>query len=314
MKTKNSKKHIIIVSSILLALALVITPISMLSFASANETPGSYYGDVNGDGYVKADDARLALRAAVRLDTLNDAKTKRADIDKDGKVTAGDARLILRTAIKLEELIPFEKEEEPVIDPETTTAEEPTEKEETTTAKQETTTKKEEPVTQKPTEPTTHKTEPTTHKQETTTHKAEPTTHKQEPTTQKQEPTTQKQEPTTEKPTEPPTTRISEDEEAKLKAEEEAKKKDLENEGGKQEEARKPSEEPVSKGDDIHKCSVCGKNCADAANGDNACAYGGCTRYVNDIVCPHCDQTVKAWTCHTCVKPIHFNIYSGSGK
>ena len=294
MKTTNkTKKHITIVTAVFLAFATVITPIAMISFASANEIPGNYYGDINGDGFVKADDARLALRAAVKLDTLTETQCKKADMDKNGKVEAADARLILRTAIKLEELIPFEKEEEPVIEPETTTAEEPTEKEETTTAKQEPTTKKEEPVTQKPTEPTTHKSEPTTHKSE---------------------PTTQKQETTTEKPTEPPTTRISEDEEAKLKAEEKAKKKDLENEGGKQEEARKPSEEPVAKGDDIHKCSVCGKNCADAANGDNACAYGGCTRYVNDIVCPHCDQTVKAWTCHTCKNPTHFNIYSGSGK
>lgn len=246
MKTsKISRKHIIIASVVFLVLAVVITPVTMLSFACANEVPGNYYGDINGDGYVKADDARLALRAAVKLDTLADAQFKRADMDRDGKVEASDARLILRTAVKLEGLIPIDEEYEPVTDPEKTTA---------------------------------------------------------------------KDEPVSDPIEEDPTEHISADDEAKLKAEEEAKKKDLEKEPEKQEEERIPAEEPVIKGDDIHKCSVCGKNCADAANGDNACAYGGCTRYVNDIVCPHCDQTVKAWTCHTCKNPTHFNIYSGSGK
>lgn len=63
---------------------------------------GSVRGDVNGNGKTDASDARLALRAAASLITLDDAQKKRADMDGDGKVTAKDARTILRIAAKLE--------------------------------------------------------------------------------------------------------------------------------------------------------------------------------------------------------------------
>ena len=59
-------------------------------------------GDVDGDGRVKATDARAALRAASRIDTLNGAYAKAADISGDAKVKAGDARTVLRVAAKLE--------------------------------------------------------------------------------------------------------------------------------------------------------------------------------------------------------------------
>ena len=60
-------------------------------------------GDLDGDGEVTAADARLALRAAVGLEILNEEQKKAADMDGDGEVTAADARLILRTAVGLEE-------------------------------------------------------------------------------------------------------------------------------------------------------------------------------------------------------------------
>lgn len=60
-------------------------------------------GDINGDGSVRAEDARTALRAAVGLETLTPDEEKRADVDGDGKVTVADARSILRTATGLEE-------------------------------------------------------------------------------------------------------------------------------------------------------------------------------------------------------------------
>ena len=61
-------------------------------------------GDVDGDGFVTASDARLALRRAVDLeDYAPDSVEYRAcDIDKDGAVTASDARIILRVAVGLE--------------------------------------------------------------------------------------------------------------------------------------------------------------------------------------------------------------------
>lgn len=60
-------------------------------------------GDIDGDGKVSSADARLALRAAVELDTLTDAQKMAADLDGDGTVTTADARKILRKSVGLEE-------------------------------------------------------------------------------------------------------------------------------------------------------------------------------------------------------------------
>ncbi|MBR0509077.1 MAG: dockerin type I repeat-containing protein [Clostridia bacterium] len=60
-------------------------------------------GDVNADGSVGADDARLALRRSVDLETFepgSDAFTA-ADFDGDGTVSAMDARSILRVSVNL---------------------------------------------------------------------------------------------------------------------------------------------------------------------------------------------------------------------
>ncbi len=57
---------------------------------------------MNKDGNVNAKDARLALRAAAKLETLDELQAKLADVTEDGKVKAGDARMILRIAAKLE--------------------------------------------------------------------------------------------------------------------------------------------------------------------------------------------------------------------
>ena len=60
-------------------------------------------GDVDGDGKVTAEEARLALRAALGLEILTEDQLKAADFDKDGEITAADARLILRESLGLEE-------------------------------------------------------------------------------------------------------------------------------------------------------------------------------------------------------------------
>lgn len=52
-------------------------------------------GDVNVDGDVTAEDARLALRNSAQLEELNTYQIANADIDGDGEVTASDAREIL---------------------------------------------------------------------------------------------------------------------------------------------------------------------------------------------------------------------------
>lgn len=62
---------------------------------------GPVMGDLDGDASLTAADARLALRAAVGLQTLSADEKAKADVDCDGNVTAADARLILRAAVGL---------------------------------------------------------------------------------------------------------------------------------------------------------------------------------------------------------------------
>ena len=61
-------------------------------------------GDVDGDGNINASDARLALRAAAKLDTLEGPFASASDTDGDGSINAIDARGILRAAAKLDVL------------------------------------------------------------------------------------------------------------------------------------------------------------------------------------------------------------------
>ena len=61
-------------------------------------------GDADCDGAVKATDARLALRTAAGLHSLEAMGQAAADIDFDGKVKASDARGILRAAARLTQL------------------------------------------------------------------------------------------------------------------------------------------------------------------------------------------------------------------
>lgn len=67
--------------------------------------PESYTpGDVNSDGQITAQDARLVLRASAKLEQLNAAQTLAADINNDGNVYANDARTILRISARLESI------------------------------------------------------------------------------------------------------------------------------------------------------------------------------------------------------------------
>lgn len=59
-------------------------------------------GDLNFNGKVQAEDARLVLRYVAKLDSLTPKQLQVADMDGDGKVSASDARIILRIAAKLQ--------------------------------------------------------------------------------------------------------------------------------------------------------------------------------------------------------------------
>ncbi len=67
------------------------------------DRPQRILGDVSGDGLVNASDARLALRAAAELDTLDTSSFYAADVDFDDNITAADARKILRYSAGLED-------------------------------------------------------------------------------------------------------------------------------------------------------------------------------------------------------------------
>ena len=62
-----------------------------------------FMGDVDGNASVNASDARLALRAAAKLDTLVGAFAAAADPDSSNSINATDARMILRAAAKLDD-------------------------------------------------------------------------------------------------------------------------------------------------------------------------------------------------------------------
>lgn len=73
-----------------------------VSTTARNEAPtAAGPGDVNMDGKVNSVDARLALRAAAKLEELSAEQKQSADMNQDGKVNSSDARTILRIAAKL---------------------------------------------------------------------------------------------------------------------------------------------------------------------------------------------------------------------
>ena len=90
---KRTAKKIL---SLILCVALSLGVLAVPALAAS-----SLSGDVDGDNTVTTKDARLALRAAVGLDTLSAEKTAAADVTGDGKVETDDARVILRVAVGL---------------------------------------------------------------------------------------------------------------------------------------------------------------------------------------------------------------------
>lgn len=97
---------------------------------------------------------------------------------------------------------------------------------------------------------------------------------------------------------------LSPEDEERLRAEEEAKKKDHEQQPTPSETELAP-EGPVYKGDGINTCMVCGLPCSPDEYGNDACAFGGCTRAFTPFTCMHCGENVPANTCHTCTNPTY---------
>ena len=72
-------------------------------------------GDINRDGQITSEDARLALRASVGLETYEPGSVEllAGDVNFDGQITADDARSILRAAVDLEDPATWVKPAEP---------------------------------------------------------------------------------------------------------------------------------------------------------------------------------------------------------
>ena len=91
-------------NSFFAVLAAVLVMAVTLSFLVLPSFASRKLGDVDGDGDITSGDARLALRASVKLENLDAEATLAADVDDDTFITSADARLILRASVKLESL------------------------------------------------------------------------------------------------------------------------------------------------------------------------------------------------------------------
>lgn len=66
------------------------------------EKIGFMLGDLDDNKEISVDDARIALRIAVRLETADDRQALAGDVDGVNAIDVDDARFILRVAVKLE--------------------------------------------------------------------------------------------------------------------------------------------------------------------------------------------------------------------
>ena len=78
--------------------------VALASCTDSEATPGYVKGDLDGDGMVRAADARLALRVSADLAVATTFMMKTGDLNGDEKITASEARKILRAAADLEKL------------------------------------------------------------------------------------------------------------------------------------------------------------------------------------------------------------------
>ena len=88
--------------SLLLSAALILSSFSITGISVFAAEAGK--GDIDGDGYATAADARTVYRAAASYVTLTEDQRLAADINDDGRATAADARMILRHSSMLDSI------------------------------------------------------------------------------------------------------------------------------------------------------------------------------------------------------------------
>ena len=87
-------------------LCLILTLTAVCLFAFALCAGAVILGDVDGNGRLESADARLALRASVKLENYaaGSPQYTAADADGNGKLESADARTILRASVRLDKL------------------------------------------------------------------------------------------------------------------------------------------------------------------------------------------------------------------
>ena len=85
-----------------LKLVALLLSIFSLNLIAPVVSAADVLGDVNGDGYITTDDARVALRFSAGMAKPTSAQKASADADGNGKITLEDVKLILTDALDIE--------------------------------------------------------------------------------------------------------------------------------------------------------------------------------------------------------------------
>lgn len=92
-----------------ISVCLVFVMIALVFTSTFLSSSAFLLGDIDGDGYVYAEDARMILRHSAKLKVSDGFSVSAADVNRDGKILADDARMALRMSARLEPLSTYEE-------------------------------------------------------------------------------------------------------------------------------------------------------------------------------------------------------------
>lgn len=105
----SCKKHTYRFWKVIALVLAIVMAMPGFSIVFAEDSTAVAYGDVNADGIINAEDALVVLKAAAKLETIDEAKEIIADVNTDKNVDATDALLILQMAAGLIDKFPIEE-------------------------------------------------------------------------------------------------------------------------------------------------------------------------------------------------------------
>ena len=101
-KPKKETRGIRSIPMVVVSVVLIVLSLLSVIMIPASAAGLTLLGDVNEDGIVKVNDAKLTLRQSMGLAITGSFNEKNADWDNDGKVSITDSRNILRYALGLQ--------------------------------------------------------------------------------------------------------------------------------------------------------------------------------------------------------------------